>query len=245
MRRVRRVGCAVALIACVCAAPTPASAVTLTGGCAGQAASFDADHVQLMAVTAPSDAAGTKDDPFRVDYDGTVEYAGNGPLITTVHYELRVLGIPVTSGDEVNESQQTASVGSIAVADYLPFRITGVYFIEGKISGDGNECVASGFVKLIGSPVGTIPWIVAIGLVVIGAMVLWSSFPRATPSRLGMLEVDVLPVGPVTPPAAPSIAEPIGAPLAPNEFAPFAPEPTAEQRQPLPPPPSPPASPPS
>src|SRR5262245_44779923 len=165
----RRLCCLIALAgALVFLGAAPAGAINLDGGCQGQGASFDADHNQIMAATAPSAEPGTSGNPFLVDYDGTVEYAGTGPLIVNHHWEVKVFGITVKSGGSSNGSQQTATLGVADVSEYLPFKITGVYYVEGGISGEGGACSGNAFVKLIGSPVGTIPWIVAIGLIAAG-----------------------------------------------------------------------------
>ncbi len=75
----RRGLCLIAIVvAFVALGSAPAGAVNLTGGCQGQGTSFDKDHNQIMAATAPSAEPGTSGNPFLVDYDGTVEYAGTG-----------------------------------------------------------------------------------------------------------------------------------------------------------------------
>ncbi len=133
--------CLIAIvIACLALSAAPAGAVNLTGGCQGQGTSFDKDHNQIMAATAPSAEPGTSGNPFLVDYDGTVEYAGTGPLMLNHHWEIKVFGIPVKSGGAPNGSHQTATIGVADVSDYLPFKITGVYYVSGEIHGDGGAC---------------------------------------------------------------------------------------------------------
>jgi hypothetical protein len=173
--------CLIAIvIACLALSAAPAGAVNLTGGCQGQGTSFDKDHNQIMAATAPSAEPGTSGNPFLVDYDGTVEYAGTGPLMLDHHWEIKVFGIPVKSGGAPNGSHQTAAIGVADVSDYLPFKITGVYYVSGEIHGDGGACSGDAYVKLLGSPVGTIPWIVAIALIVVGS--LGYALPKARPT---------------------------------------------------------------
>jgi hypothetical protein len=253
----RRLLCLIALVfAFVALGPAPAGAVNLTGGCQGQGTSFDAEHTQIMAATAPSPEPGTSGNPFLVDYDGTVEYAGTGPLMINHHWEIKVFGITVKSGGSPNGTQQTATIGIADVSDYLPFKITGVYYVEGGIAGEGGACDGDAFMKLVGSPVGTIPWIVAVGLIAVGLGLGYVSLPRAKPSYLAPVGAPV-PVAPLPgpPPAtAPSegvtgqMAEPIAEPLSPQEHAPFAPpEPTVDQPSTPPTPPrgpTPPAPPP-
>ena len=243
----RRLCCLIALaFTCVVLGSAPAGAIDLDGGCQGQGTSFDADHNQLMSATAPSAEPGTSGNPFLVDYDGTVEYAGTGPLMVNHHWEIKVFGITVKSGGSPNGSQQTATIGVADVGDYLPFKITGVYYVSGEISGDGGACSGNAFVKLIGSPVGTIPWIVAIGLIAVGLGLGYASFPRAKPSYVPAVADGGPPIGPPPgPPPAPSIADPIAEPLSPQEHAPFAPpEPTVAQPSTPATPPTPPKPPP-
>ena len=243
----RRVCFVIALVVTVVVVgAVPAGAVNLSGGCQGQGTSFDADHNQIMSATAPSAEPGTSGNPFLVDYDGTVEYAGSGPLIVNHHWEVKVFGITVNSGGSPNGSQQTATIGVADVSDYLPFKITGVYYVEGGISGDGGACSGNAFVKLIGSPVGTIPWIVAIGLIAIGLGLGYTSLPRAKPAYLAHVGTGPPLSPPPGPPPAPPIAEPISEPTSPQEHAPFAPpEPTVEQPPTPQTPPAPPSSPPA
>ncbi len=245
----------VIVIACVALSAAPAGAVNLTGGCQGQGTSFDKDHNQIMSATAPSVEPGTSGNPVLVDYDGTVEYSGSGPLMLNHHWEVKVFGITVKSGGSKNGSHQTSTSGTAVVKDYLPFKITGVYYVSGGISGEGGACSGNAYLKLIGSPVGTIPWIVAIGLIVAGLALGYASLPKAAPTAAGLAGVDSVFVASGGPPPAPPIGESMAPPApdsseppTPREHAPFGePEPTVQQPpSPTPPPPSPPPpSPPS
>ena len=247
----RRGLCLIAIVfATVALSAAPAGAVNLTGGCQGQGTSFDKDHNQIMSATAPSAEPGTSGNPFLADYDGTVEYAGTGPLMLDHHWEIKVFGIPVKSGGAPNGSHQTATIGVADVSDYLPFKITGVYYVSGEIHGDGGACSGNAYVKLLGSPVGTIPWIVAVGLIVVGVALGYASLPRAKPTATGLAALEPVFVSSAGPPPAPAIAQPMPPPVpisdeppTPREHAPFGePEPTVQQ-PPTPPPPPPPPSP--
>jgi hypothetical protein len=248
--------CLVAIvIGVVAVSAAPAAAVNLDGGCNAQATSKDKDGNQIMSVTAPSADTGTSDDPFLVDYDGTVEYAGTGPLMLNYHWEIKVFGIPVKSGSAPNDSHGTAAVGIADVSDYLPFKITGVYYVSGEIRGDGGACTGNGYVKLIGSPIGTIPWIVAIGLIVVGLALGYGSLPKAKPRAAGVVGIELELVASAGPPIASPMPDPMPPPVpisdeppTPREHAPFsAVEPTVQQPPTPatpPPPPAPPAPPP-
>ena len=239
----------VVVAACWCALlAAPAGAVALDGGCQGQGTSLKADGSQIMTATAPSAEPGTSGNPVLVDYDGTVEYSGSGPLMVNHHWEVKVLGITVKSGGSKNGSHQTSTSGTAVVKDYLPFKITGLYYVSGGISGEGGACNGSAYLKLIGSPVGTLPWIAAIVLIAGGLLLGYAALPKAKP-----LPVAAAGAGwpPTAPPAAPAIADELPEqslselptePPTPTEGAPFAaPEPTAAT--PTPPPPPPPPSP--
>ncbi len=238
----RRLLCITALVAAGLAlTAAPAGAVNLTGGCEGQGTSFDADHNQVMAVTAPSPEPGTSDNPVLVDYDGTVEYAGTGPLMVNHHWEVKVFGATVKSGGSANGSRQTSTIGVADVSEYLPFKVTGVYYVSGSISGEGGACSGNAYVKLVGSPIGTIPWIVAIALIAGGVALGYASLPKAKLAATGAAPSSLPPQAPPAGPApGPSQGPAIAEPLTTGEHAPFAgPEPTVEQ-PPTPPPPPPP-----
>ena len=124
------------------------------------------------------------------------------------------------------------------VADYLPFEITGLFYVEGEISGDGGECAGNGYVKLVGSPIGTVPWIAALGLIVVGLGLGFFAFPKAAAaSGLAAMSLppDDLPSAPAPPPPPPP---PSSAPSRPacssRDHHPR--RPTAPSRDPRPPP---------
>jgi len=239
----------IVLAAGLCAlVAAPAGAVSLDGGCQGQGTSLEADGSQIMTATAPSAEPGTSGNPVLVDYDGTVQYSGSGPLMLNHHWEVKVFGITVKSGGAKNGTHQTSTSGTAVVKDYLPFKITGLYYVSGGISGEGGACSGSAYFKLIGSPVGTLPWIAAIVLIAGGILLGYAALPKAKP-------LPVVASGaswpPSTPPAAPVIADELPQPAlselpteppTSREGAPFAePDPTiANPTQPPPPPPPPP-----
>jgi hypothetical protein len=60
----------------------------------------------------------------------------------------------------------------------LPLRFTGLYYLSGAISGVGGSCSGSVWIKVIGSPIGTILWYLGAGILVIGLLILLWSFPH-------------------------------------------------------------------
>ena len=148
---------AVALLA------TPADAAQLNGGCAGSAVSFDSDGVVLDEVIAPGDG-GTSKRPFDVDPDGTVEYEGSTPVAFHDHsWHVDVMGITVKDGGSANSDDLQATDGVVEVSDYLPIDAVGLYKVSGGIDAAEGSCDGSLWVKVAGSPVGTLPWIVGVG----------------------------------------------------------------------------------
>lgn len=146
----------------------PADAAQLTGGCAGSAVSFDSDGVELDEVVAPGDG-GTSKRPFDVDPDGTVEYEGSTPVAFHDHsWHVDVMGITVKDGGSENNDDQQASDGVVEVADYLPFDAVGLFKVSGGIDAAEGSCDGSMWVKVAGSPVGTIPWIVGVAATAAG-----------------------------------------------------------------------------
>jgi hypothetical protein len=215
----RRVALLVGLLTVAAVAfAAPAGAVNLTGGCEGSAVSLSEDGDELMAFSAPSDEPGTKGNPVLVDYDGTVVYEGSGPVMLDNSWSVKVGGVPVETGGDDNAGGKSTTEGVAEVADYLPFEITGLFYVEGEISGDGGECAGNGYVKLVGSPVGTVPWIAALGLIVVGLGLGFFAFPKAAAAS-GLAATPLPPVdqpsAPAPPPPPPPSSSPPPTPPAP------------------------------
>lgn len=152
------------------AMPGSASAFPLST-CTLSIASTDASGGDLD--TAQSGAAdSTQSDPFKVDWDGEVGYDGSTEaVIKNYTYSVSVFGVPTPiRGGDTNDDENTDGSGSVGVAANAPFRVAGLYYVSGEYKGEGGSCVGSGWFQLQGSPVGTIPWIAGIVLVVLGAL---------------------------------------------------------------------------
>jgi hypothetical protein len=210
----RRVAVLIALLTVVAVAfAAPAGAVNLTGGCEGSAVSLSEDGDEVMAFSAPSDEPGTKGNPVLVDYDGTVLYEGSGPVMLDNSWSIKVGGVPVKSDGDDNSGGDSTTEGVAEVADYLPFEVTGLFYVEGEISGEGGECAGNGYVKLIGSPIGTVPWIAALGLIVVGLALGFFAFPKAVAaSTLPAMSLppDDVPSAPPPPSSSPPPPPPPG-----------------------------------
>lgn len=167
-------GAGIALALLVFSAPV-ASAADLDGGCQGSATSKDADGNELDTASAPGPGA-TKDDPFLVDTDGTVDYEGTTPTVFHDHsWHIDISGATVESGGSKNGTNQAGTSGTLNVDDYIPVNAVGLYKATGGISADEGSCSGSAWVKVVGSPVGTIGWIAGVVGVVFGAAGLVST----------------------------------------------------------------------
>jgi hypothetical protein len=152
-------------------AGTNTTRVTLTG-CSGTGTSFTSGGGSIETATAPSPRA-VATHPFLVAYNGTVHYQGkSAAVITDHHWHVSVFHVPVKSGGSRNLSHADTSSGIEKVKDYLPIKLTGLFYVSGDISGTGGSCAGSVWVKLTGSPIGSVLWIVGIVLAVIGLLML-------------------------------------------------------------------------
>lgn len=156
---------------------TPAFAFDLNGGCNLSLSSTDAAGAALD--TASVGQGGTQDDPFLVDWDGTVSWQGDsGSQVFTDHsWQVSVFGIPTPlRGGDPNDAGETSSSGSTGVSENAPFQFTGLYNVSGDINGtDGAHCDGSGWFKLTGNPLTTIPFWIAVIVALIGLLLMISS----------------------------------------------------------------------
>jgi hypothetical protein len=188
----------------------PASApvgVSFTGGCKGTGTAKNGDGKVLDKATAPEAPGATTADPFKIARGGTVDWAGSTPAVfTDHHWWVHVDGIPIRSGGSPNGSHEKNASGVVKVDSYLPswLGVTGVYYVNGSISGLGGTCSGAAYVRLTGDPAtGLLLWV---GIVfVLGGLVLLLG---ARPNWLAVLTtVPKAPSPPsVTTPSAPTTA---------------------------------------
>lgn len=187
-----RVLIAVAMaIAAIALLASPASGFELTD-CRLIVQSFDADGEPLDTAVGDDEGGegGTRADPFRVDYDGTVRYEGDtGEQVITDHtWSVDVFLTPTPlRGSEPNEQKETSAEGEIDVSSSLPIRVSGLFFVSGQVSGEGGACRGNAWVRMIdGAPstVTTIPFWIALLVIAAGLFVLWQARPGvAVPVR--------------------------------------------------------------
>jgi hypothetical protein len=150
----------------------PVAAFTLTN-CTLQATALGADGSTIDSIHSGADDA-TQANPFLVDWDGTVSYTGSSQLEMKANsWHVDVFGIPTPlRGGDPNAANSRDGNGTVRVSSNAPFRVTGLYFVSGSITGSGGTCSGSGWLKLTGDPTGTIPMLLALGLLVLGLIML-------------------------------------------------------------------------
>ena len=150
----------------------PAAAFPLTN-CTLQATGLAADGSTIGSIQSGADDA-TQDHPFLVDWDGNVAYKGSAQIeMKDNTWHVDVFGIPTPlSGGSPNTADDRDGSGTVGVSGNAPFKITGLYYVSGSLTGSGGTCTGSGWFKLTGDPVGTIPFFVALGILVVGILML-------------------------------------------------------------------------
>jgi hypothetical protein len=86
---------------------------------------------------------------------------------------------PIKTGGSENAEGSRKAKGTVEVSDYLPFKVAGLYYVSGSLEGEGGTCAGNLWVKLTGSPIGTIPWIAGLGLAIVGVLGMLASRPTA------------------------------------------------------------------
>lgn len=185
--RVRRLPVAAALagmLALLVAAP--AAAFDLSTPCNLALQSFSEDGQPLDSATGRGDG-GTRDNPFIIDWEGTVRYQGDtGDQVImdhTWHIDVFLLPTPLRGGDP-NEGGDQDAADTVDVSANAPFKFSGLYFVSGSISGEGGSCSGSGWFKLEESPWETVGFWTALAIALIGALLIGWSLPsrRAVPA---------------------------------------------------------------
>jgi hypothetical protein len=161
----------------------PATGFELNGGCALDIASTDVTGAPVDVATGPgAGGGGTQDDPFLIDWDGTVNWQGSsGDQVFNNHsWQTYVFLVPTpVRGGDPNDEDDVVGTGSADVSANAPFRISGLYYVSGHIDGEGGtHCDGSAWFKLIGDPVSTFPFWLAILLAVAGAVLIATSGPH-------------------------------------------------------------------
>lgn len=180
MRPVLRRLAFIALPALILLLPASASAFPLTN-CTLTLTSLDKNGTQLDTATNGADDS-TQADPFVVDWDGSVAWAGTmgSQVIKDHHWSVSVFNIPTPlSGGDPNAGGKTDGAGTVQVGENLPFELVGLFYVSGSIAGTGGDCAGSGWMKLDGDPFGTILFWAFLVLILLGGLMLFMGWKGA------------------------------------------------------------------
>jgi hypothetical protein len=156
---------------------------SLTGPCLGVAVSLDADGtpidaaadfdpagppVDLMAAADgdPSKQAFTASNPYKIDFGGSVIYAGRyeGGAPLDHKWHVQVYGANMLSGGDDNPDGKATSAGTVHLGDDVPsvLQMDGLLKANGRFAPKGLEpCVGDGFLESTGG----LPILDVVGLV--------------------------------------------------------------------------------
>ena len=178
----------------------PADAATISGNCSATAASFasgvdpdDPANLALDAIEIPANSSvdnGTEGNPFGVDSQGSVAWSGETTMAATNHswsVDFLVAGVGSLDDSDPNDEDERSSSGVKDMADIFPADITGLIRVTGTFTSDGGTCTGDGWIKLIGSPTGTIPWIGGLVAGALGLLGLVFATPKAIPAAAAMV----------------------------------------------------------
>jgi hypothetical protein len=157
----------------------PTGAAELTGGCRLEIVAWKPDGVSVLDAGVAPGAEGTESDPLDVAWDGRVAFRflpGRTPF-RDHRWAIHAAGIPVPilegSDDDPFDAEQR---GEVVVGGNLSdaARIAGLVNVTGWIEGDDGEarCDGEGWVRVVGDPVGTVPWIIFVALLVLALLFL-------------------------------------------------------------------------
>jgi hypothetical protein len=155
------------------AEPPRAHAFRLGSDCVLAAISFRSDDSLLDSVVSGADDS-SQTDPFQVDWAGQVHWVGRTTSTITNnswHVDVFMLPTPLRGGD-ANPRSNKIGDGDIDVGANVPFRFTGLYYVSGEFSGDGGSCAGSGWVRLIGNPLASVPFWIAVLVALVGLVAL-------------------------------------------------------------------------
>jgi hypothetical protein len=196
----RQVTAAVLVAALLLGFTAPSGHAAEADGCAGQAASFADDGAPLGTAAAPGEG-GTREDPLPVDWDGPVQWSGTTEAVlqdgtTTVVLAPASSGLVLGAafeaasrgafgGDFTNEDGDTEREGRTTLANYslgVPL-MTGTYSVELVMTAGAGTCTGLGYLTVTDSPVGSVLFWVAAGLLLLGLALAVFARPTARRAR--------------------------------------------------------------
>lgn len=153
--------------------PGSAAAFPLTN-CTLELTSLD-ENGTVLDTAAAGGADSTQADPFLVDWEGRVVWNGTmGSQVIMDHsWNVDVFHFPTPlRGGDPNEGGDTDGDDTVDVSANAPFQLVGLFYVSGQISGEGGSCVGSGWFRIEGDPIGTVPFFVSLLLLVLGAILI-------------------------------------------------------------------------
>ena len=142
------------------------------------------DAGNVISIATGNGPGGTRDNPLVVDPNGTVTWTGStGGSVKDGTYHVEIFGVPTPIQGPINSSGSTAS-GSVDLGDILPFDLVGVAYVSGALDVGGSPyCEGSGWIKLVGDPVGTPGFVGGAGLALVGIATVLTSVRGRHPFR--------------------------------------------------------------
>jgi hypothetical protein len=161
----------------------PASAFELTN-CTLQLTSTNASGATLDTAQQGPTGGGTLDDPFVVDWDGSVHYYGTfGSTVLmnhSWHIDVFLIPTPLRGGDP-NTAGDPDGEDTVGVGENAPFKLAGLFYVSGDISSEDGSCVGSGWFRIDENPFETLPFWLAVVIVVLALLIIWFSKPSVRP----------------------------------------------------------------
>jgi hypothetical protein len=153
--------------------PASVGAFPLTT-CTLTVTSTDANGKTIATATGRGDDS-TQANPLLVDWDGTVTWHGTSGddaiKNNSWHVDVFMVPTPLRGGD-ANDKGNKVGDGTTSVRGNAPFQFTGLYYVSGEFRGDGRSCVGSGWFRLTGNPVSTVPFWLAVVIALLGLALL-------------------------------------------------------------------------
>lgn len=143
-------------------------------GCTLQLTSLDVDGAPVDNADS-GEVGASQEAPLQVQWNGTVSWSGDSgaQAIRSTSWHVEVFGLPTPlRGGDPNEDGDSSGEDSIRVSEAVPFRFTGLFHVSGQLSGEGGTCAGDGWVRVVGDPMSTLPFLVALALVLVGVVLL-------------------------------------------------------------------------
>lgn len=156
------------LLSAACAQPMSTAAFALSG-CQLTLTSFDAIGTEVDTAVGGSPDA-TQHDPLRVTWGGTVRWTRDGSAGATAggSWHVDVFGLPTM----LRGAEGAAESDLVQVGEGMPFRFTGLFYVSGRLTGPDLTCSGSGWVRVMGDPLSTLPFTMGLSLLLIGLVLL-------------------------------------------------------------------------